>query len=293
MSRQSLLAYLSHRTDEYEGKAQLGMTSAKGGDLQAFFPPICERPLKHSGYDVFGVHWSAADPSCHYTQNQTPIITDIESWEEEVRFPVIEHFDWGFVEKQAQNFDRENKLIITTLAVGPFERTSSLSSFEDCLVNAQTNPNEYTELINAIADYKIKIIEQIFAYAQPDIVNLHDDWGTAISTFFRPEYWRAVIKPATQRMYDAIHERGALVSQHSDGAIYPLIPDLIEMGADIWEGAREMPDKVEDIRKQYGDRLCLVVPDDPPRSTATIPDVSTMPLNYQPYQEVPEFLYVR
>jgi uroporphyrinogen decarboxylase len=48
-----------------------------------------------------------------------------------------------------------------------------------------------------------------------------------------PRAFRRFIKPWLKRMIDLAHTRGARVFHHDDGAIRPLLPDLIEMGIDV------------------------------------------------------------
>ncbi len=317
MSRQSLLNFLTGASDSYEKLEGLTLTGG-GGDFQMLFSPICERPLFSSGYDVFGVHWTQAKPTSHYTQGQKPILSTIDNWRNEVRFPQVDRFDWDYVTNQAKDFDRETNVVTCTLAIGPFERTTSLSSFEDCLVNAISEPEEYADLIGAIADYKIEVIRYLYACAHPDVINLHDDWGTSISTFFDPELWRATIKLHTKRMYDAIHELGMIAGQHSCGHVSPLIEDMIEIGCDVWEAQANCNDAAG-LRAKYGNQIRIISPPAPkgdevgeiedsritrnPRAfempegdsdenaQPAVPDPDSIPMNYRPYHEVPEFLY--
>jgi hypothetical protein len=298
MGRQEFLNYLLSKTDEYEYDGKVMMTGGAAPGFDALWHPICERPLFHNGYDVFGVHWSKAVPASHYTQGQEPVLTDMEKWEEQVHFPAVDRFDWDYVARQAENFDRENKVSVVTLAIGPFERTSVLSPFEDALVNAISEPELYAELISAIADYKIEVIDHLYRYGKPDIINLHDDWGTGTNTFFSPDLWREVIKPSTKRMYDAIRERGIIVGQHSCGHITPLLDDAVELGMQIWEAQTEAND-IPALKEKYAGKLRILAP--PPAQGDELgssdgddgagPAVEDLPMNYRPFSEKPAFLW--
>ena len=257
--------------------------------LKVLDVPVRERPMKGSGYDVFGVHWSATDSISHYTHGQDPVYDDIEDWREQVRFPNIEKFEWDELREQAAAVNREEKLVSVVLYTGPFERATELTSFEDCLVNLISDPEEFAELIGAIADYKIAVINKVWECAQPDIYLIHDDWGTMKSTFMNPDLWREVVKPHTKRIYDAIHAHGAIVAQHSCGAIGPLVGDMVEMGADAWDGQPECNDYPALIEK-YGDRLIFL--EKPERRDD--PDAPKPPMpgeKYGAYAEYPEFLF--
>jgi uroporphyrinogen decarboxylase len=48
-----------------------------------------------------------------------------------------------------------------------------------------------------------------------------------------PGAFRRFLKPWMARMIELVHSRGVRVIHHDDGAIRPLIPDLIETGIDV------------------------------------------------------------
>lgn len=301
MSRESLKRYLLCETDEYEYKKELGTTRGCP-DMQIVPTPAVEHPMWHTGYDAWGVHWTHANPATHRSPYQEPILTDPENWREQVHIPNPDKYYWPELEERAQNLDRENKLISVTLAMGPFERINTLCSFEDGLVFLMTNTEEYTEMLEAFADYKIKLIKKIYDIAKPDMFNLHDDWGTAQNLFMRPEMWREVIKPYTKRMYDAILDRGCIVAQHSCGHVEALLPDMIEIGCHVWE-ANDFCNDIEACERKYHGQICIAAPgfldadlevlsdatkriEDPP-----LPDYDTLNVSNKSFPEPPTWLW--
>lgn len=296
--RQQLLAYFRHEC-EAPPSPQVAFTGPTP-HIIGLNVPVCERPMQGGGYDVFGVHWTASEPAGHYTPGQEPIYHDIETWRDEVRFPKIDRFDWSGLEQQAASIDRSEKLVAATLLVGPFERTTCLTRFEDCLVNALLSPEDFSDLIGAIADHKIALIERIWEIAHPDVINLHDDWGTSNSTFMSVDLWRETIKPHTKRMYDAIRSHGMLVCQHSCGAVGPLVGDMVEMGCDAWEAQGDCNgcncNDIPALQAQYGDRLRILVGPSvqPGKRVRTLPegvDPADLTQWAPAYEEVPTFLY--
>jgi uroporphyrinogen decarboxylase len=67
------------------------------------------------------------------------------------------------------------------------------------------------------------------------MVEVADDLGTQHSLMISPAMYRALIKPAERELYALIHEKApsAALFRHCDGAITPIIPDLIEIGIDV------------------------------------------------------------
>ena len=229
--KENVLAYLKGDRNAPDPGIVL-MTGGDFGVVEHLELPICERPIHDEGYDVFGVHWTAATPAAHYTPGQDAIYDDIEDWREQVKFPHVDRFDWDAFAAKAQRADRENKITTVVSIVGPFERVSCLSSFEDCLVNSMEDPEAFGELVGAIADYKIEIVKRAYDAARPEVFMFHDDWGTSVSTFFAPDVWRELFKPMYKDYIDIAHAHGKKAFMHSDGYILDIYPDLIELGLD-------------------------------------------------------------
>ena len=286
--RDNLLRYFRFEDCDHEPTVEQMNVMAGSDEIAIVDIPVRERPLHGSGFDIFGVHWSATNDVSHYTPKQKPIYDDIEDWHAQVRFPDIEKFEWEQLRADAARIDRSKQLVSVVMYCGPFERTTMLTSMEDCLVNLISDPEDFADLIGAITDYKIALVHKIWDCAQPDMYLLHDDWGTAKSTFMSPKLWREVIKPHTKRLYDAVHSHGALVIQHSCGAVGPLVGDMAELGADAWDGQPECNDFAA-LRASYGDRLRIL---DKPPMPDTAEGAPLMPNEkYGAYADYPEFLF--
>lgn len=66
-----------------------------------------------------------------------------------------------------------------------------------------------------------------------DMVWIGEDLGTQQSLLMSPAHFRNFLKPRLQAMMNLVHGFGLAVFHHDDGAIRPLISELIEMGVDI------------------------------------------------------------
>jgi uroporphyrinogen decarboxylase len=66
-----------------------------------------------------------------------------------------------------------------------------------------------------------------------DIVSFADDLGLQDRAYFREPMFQKQIKPYMRRFVDTIHANTkAKAVMHTDGAVYALIPDLIDIGVD-------------------------------------------------------------
>ena len=200
-----------------------------------------ERPLTDEGMtrDWFGVPYDTGstdgpampDPSVH-------VLEDVCDWREVVQFPDLDSMDWEAAARKdgADKVDRRNKAFSVLIQCGMYERMHSLMGIEGALVSFLEEPEEAKALLDAITDYKVKLIGYIIDYYKPDIIRHHDDYGTQRDMQMAPDLWREMIKPNIKRLVDLCHDRGVIYEQHSCGIVEPIIPDFVEIGVDSWQG---------------------------------------------------------
>jgi uroporphyrinogen-III decarboxylase len=221
---------------------------------------INERPQGEDGYDWFGVHWTfvpeAGAPMP--TLGKTKVITDITKWREQVTIPDLSKYDWAKLAKEeTDTWDRENKLALMMIINGPFERSHSLMGFEDALEAMIVEPEAFQELIEAITAYKIELVHIIGKYYKPDILNMHDDYGSNDRMLMSPEMWRKFFKEPMKRIIGAVHEEGIIYEHHSCGYIEPIFDEFVEIGIDAIDPMQITNDWVR-LKKKYQDKVTFL-----------------------------------
>jgi Uroporphyrinogen decarboxylase (URO-D) len=92
-----------------------------------------------------------------------------------------------------------------------------------------------------------------------DMIWVGDDVGAQNAMLISPKMWRKFLKP---RLANFIAEIKAInpqlkVAYHSDGVIYPIIPELIEIGIDVLNPIQPACMDPAQLKEQFGDRLCF------------------------------------
>jgi uroporphyrinogen decarboxylase len=89
-------------------------------------------------------------------------------------------------------------------------------------------------LVNVAATFQVEVATRALCEASTfvDAVCLGDDIGTQQRPLLRPELYRRLIKPHHKRIVEAVKRFAKPVVYHTCGAVYPLIPDLIDVGID-------------------------------------------------------------
>lgn len=190
--------------------------------------------------DTWGVIkcWLPDSPGAHpVITDENKVIKDIEQWRDQVVFPEIENLDWSVSVEEAAKVDRGEYFTSLFMPAGLFERSHFLMGMEDAFCNYLEYPEEMTELLNEIGDWKIRQIQKAAEVFHPDVYYFQDDWGSKQNLFLPPDVWREIIKPIQIRIADAIHDTGALYIHHADCICEPIVDDMIEIGIDVWQGA--------------------------------------------------------
>ena len=254
---------------------------------------VCERPMFDTGYDVFSVHWTNG----HYTVGQEPIIHDIEDWEEELRIPDLNKLDWEPARASAQQMRDMGLPVTATLMMGPFERATTLTSYTDCMMNLGEEPELFADMIRVLADYRIAEIRKLHEVTGVEELLIHDDWGCNLSLLMSPATWRQVMAPSTKRIYDACHELGIRVIQHSCGKVQDVLGDIVEMGVDGFQIQSDCND-IPTIKALYGDRVYIdawtMLTEDAlmgKESEVGPPPMEVLSADQTSFKEKPEWLY--
>lgn len=139
-----------------------------------------------------------------------------------------------------------------------FEAAWALRGYEKMLSDFALNPDLAEQLLDIPYQYHLTAAKKLTEMGV-DMVWLGDDVGMQNAMLISPKMWRRFLKP---RMANFIAELKAInpevkVAYHSDGQIYPIIPDLIEIGLDVLNPIQPASMDPARLKKEYGDKLCF------------------------------------
>lgn len=217
-----------------------------------------------TGPDAWGVMWTNQGPNPAVDGNTVAkdfrLFEEMDEWKEKVHFPPIDFMPVEQILKgmmHGMHVNPEEEVVSCLLLSGAFERMNQMIGFENALTAFYEYPDEVHAFFDAMCEYKLKCIEMAHKYIKPDVIHMHDDWGTNDNMFFSPEIWREFIKPLEKRYADKIHELGMIYMHHSCGYITQIIPDLVEIGVDCINPMMVKND-IDSIMEQYGDKITVM-----------------------------------
>lgn len=183
------------------------------------------------------------------------VIKDITCWKDYVTPPRADFTEeeWAPLIAEAEKVDRSQYFVTATVWPGLFENCHHLMDMEECMINLYEEPEAMHDLIDCIADYELALAEQICKYMKPDALYRHDDWGSQLSTFMSKDMFREFYLEPTKEIYQYYRDHGVeVIIHHSDSYCETFLPEMIEMGIDIWQGALSTNDFPSIIRKYKG-----------------------------------------
>lgn len=176
--------------------------------------------------------------------------------------PMLSDEDCDHLHDQAEAWYQNSDYAIISAMGPPYELFYGLGTgdFENWMVILAMEPDYVKELFGILVDAWLINLKK-FSDAvgnRVQILQFNDDFGTQISTFMSVNMFRNLIMPYYKRGLDWVHENTDMkVFLHSDGALYPLIPSIIEMGVDILNPMQTSAAGMDPVqlKKEFGDSL--------------------------------------
>jgi len=159
--------------------------------------------------------------------------SSIEEIEANYVWPSVDWYDYSVIPAQIRGRKREYP--IRGGGSEPFLIYADLRGREQAYVDLVEHPDIVHYCLDKLFDIcyenTVRIYEQI--PGQVLISYVAEDFGGQESLLFSPAVIREFFLPRMKRMIDLAHQAGVYAFFHSDGAIRPIIPDMIGIGIDI------------------------------------------------------------
>jgi uroporphyrinogen decarboxylase len=184
----------------------------------------------------------------------------------------IENFPWpdmddpsrvAHVQAETARLAQENEFAIigTPWLLFPLERAFALQGMDKFLLNMALEPEFAEALLKKIAALCKTLIGHFLDAAGEnlDIIKIGDDIGTQNSLLMSPKMYRRILKPIHADYIAHIKSKtNAKVFFHTDGDVFDLIPDFIEIGVDILNPIQTSAGKMAnlaELKKRFGAQL--------------------------------------
>jgi uroporphyrinogen decarboxylase len=244
-------------TAEVDADTMLRLRSDVRGVLDRYPQYIYERNKNRPLHDPFIDDWGSGqkeiEPGVWYP--------GIHPMAEVTTIEAINAYAWpdmsdptrvAHVGELAKELAKANQYAImaTPWLLFPFERAHAMQGLDKFLMNMSLEPAFAQALLRKILDLcKVHMDNFLSAIGtNVDIIKIGDDLGMQDRLLISPRMYRQFLKPLHAEFISFIKERTkAKVFFHTDGDVFDLIPDFIEIGVDILNPVQTSAGRMSDL----------------------------------------------
>lgn len=201
-------------------------------------------------------------PGVHPLKDATTV-EEIEAYD---NWPDMDNPErYAHIREEAARLGAANQYAImcTPWLLFPLERAFAMQGMDTFLMNTAA----YPEFAEALLRKHLSLCKTLMGHvleelgANVDIIKIGDDLGTQESLLMSPSMYREMLAPIHAELIAFIKERTqARVFFHTDGDVFDLIPDFIEMGVDILNPIQTSAGRMSDLERlkaEYGGAITL------------------------------------
>jgi len=188
------------------------------------------------------------------------VIKDIEHWQDYVKAPPLKFTEeqWAIAKAMYDEIDGTQAYKAAFVVPGLFDQTHYLCEITNALTYYVEYPDEMHALIDFLTNWELELAEGICKYLKPDAIFHHDDWGSENTTFLSPAMFAEFFLEPYKKIYGYYKDHGVeLIIHHADSYQATLVPYMIEMGIDVWQGCMES-NNVPELIKKYGGKMTFM-----------------------------------
>jgi len=241
------------------------------GDMESLFKrlhidPGCSvggryiGPTPPPGEDIFGNRYRdityATGTYNECVHHPLAKYTSVEEIERNYRWPNPDWWDYSHIAKEIVGHE---DLPVKGGGSEPFLKYCQLRGLEQGFIDLVENPEIVHYCLDKLFDLAYINTQRIYEQIPGKVLvsYIAEDMGSQEGLLFSPKQIHTFLLPRMKRMMDLAHQAGAFVFHHSDGAVRPIIPDMIGAGIDVlnpiqWR-CRGM--EREGLKRDFGDKL--------------------------------------
>lgn len=162
---------------------------------------------------------------------------------------------------EAENAIRQYKdeyWIVGVTVTTIWETAWALRGYERTLTDLVVNPDLVERLFDIPFRYHLAAAKRLVELGV-DMIWIGDDVGMQQGMLISTETWHRLFKPRLATFIATLKGLNpeVKVAYHSDGAIWPIIPDLIEIGLDVLNPIQPRCMDPAEMKARFGQELCF------------------------------------
>ncbi len=162
------------------------------------------------------------------------------------------------IKDQVRHHKEMRERFVYVQTPGIFEALNAVFGIENHLMYLMMYPDDLRHVYGRQAEWNNRFAMNCLDLGV-DMIHVSDDWGAQHSLMFSVPTWREMMFPYHKVTADAVKERGAFLSLHSDGNINSVLDGVMELGYDVvhpWQESAGMDLNI--FHAKYRDRFTVM-----------------------------------
>ncbi|HIE52717.1 MAG TPA: hypothetical protein EYP85_13255 [Armatimonadetes bacterium] len=128
---------------------------------------------------------------------------------------------------------------------------------QNLLMDYLLNPQFVHDLARMATDFDLAALD-LAVETGADVIIVPGDLAGEQTTIMSPQHYREYIKPYHKELVDYAHEKGVKIVKHSDGNIWPILDDLLEVGFDGIHPIQPQCMDIAEVKEYLTGRACIL-----------------------------------
>jgi uroporphyrinogen decarboxylase len=245
-----------------------------GTDLRYCWPgllpnsPVIPGDDADTFYDSYGQSWKRALPYYYAGEGILKNADSLEDIERRVHWPNLEDPRWtaGLAERAFSLRTQTSYFVVMRMVAshGPFQTACDLRGTENFLMDMALRPEFAHALLEKVTSAILGLLNLALQAGGQyyDMIELPgDDYAGNTRLIISPAMFKKFIRPCLSRLVQTIKEYNPhiRVMLHSDGAITPLLPEIISLGVDVIHPLEPLPaTDIAAVKTHFGGQVSFL-----------------------------------
>jgi uroporphyrinogen decarboxylase len=128
---------------------------------------------------------------------------------------------------------------------------------QNLLMDYVLNPQMVHDLASIASDFDNVAIDMI-ASSGADVVIVPGDLAGEYTTIMSPQHYREFIKPYHEKLVKHAHDKGLKIIKHSDGNLWSILDDLLEVGFDGIHPIQPQCMDIGEVKSHLKGKACVL-----------------------------------
>jgi uroporphyrinogen decarboxylase len=137
------------------------------------------------------------------------------------------------------------------------EAWRTVGGMQTLLLNFRTDPELVHKLLRITTDFALKAVD-IAIDIGVDAFIVPGDFAHETGLLFSVDDYREYLKPLHKEIVDHVHRKGAMIIKHSDGNVWRLLDEWMEIGFDGFHPIQPQCMDLKEVKAYLGGKMALV-----------------------------------